>query len=172
MHTLDKHFRAMTGAIFKRHGFAQADVLSHWPEIIGAELAKTCVPERIRWPRPGELDSKRGATLSVKAYAGEALVVQYAVPQMLERLNSFLGHGAITSIKVSPGHLVRKPDEAPKPVAIVSPELLVRLSPISDDALQASLLHLGAAVSYKSTRSPLAKQARGLTPKTRVGNQT
>lgn len=157
MHTLDKHFRAITGAIFKSHGFAQADVLSHWPEIMGAELAKTCVPERIRWPRKGELSNSRGATLSVKAYAGEALTVQYAVPQMLERLNSFLGHGAIASIKISSSYSVRKPDAAPAPAASVSEALQAKLSPISDDALQASLLHLGAAVSSKSTRSPQVK---------------
>jgi hypothetical protein len=52
---------------------------------------------------------------------------------------------------------VRKPVEAAKPAAIVSPELLERLSPINDDALQASLLHLGAAVNFKHTRSPQAK---------------
>ena len=157
MQTLDKHFRAITGAIFKRHGFAQADVLSHWPEIMGAELAKTCIPERIRWPKPGELSNARGATLSVKAYAGEALTVQYAVPQMLEKLNSFLGHGAITSIKISSSYSARKPVEAPKPATVASPALRAKLSPISDDALQASLLHLGAAVNSRSPRSPQAK---------------
>ncbi len=157
MHTLDKHFRAITGAIFKRHGFAQADVLSHWPEIMGAELAKTCIPERIRWPRPGELANGRGATLSVKAYAGEALVVQYAVPKMLERLNSFLGHGAIATIKISQSPVMRKPDQPAKPDASVSPALRTRLAPIGDAALQASLLHLGAAVLSRPPRSPQAK---------------
>jgi hypothetical protein len=164
MQTLDKHFRALAGSIFQRHGFAQADVLSHWPEIMGPELARICLPERIRWPRAGELANSRGATLSVKAYAGEALTVQYAVPQMLERLNSFLGHGAITRIKIDTSFQVRPAKPAPRHETAVSPALLARLSPIADDDLQAALAKLGMAVNAKSQRSPQAKQARGLTP--------
>ena len=157
MHSLDKHFRSLTGGIFQRHGFAQADVLSHWPDIMGPELAKLCLPERIRWPQKGELGNHRGATLSVKAFAGEALSVQYAAPQMIEKLNSFLGHGAITKIKISPSYLVRKAKVRPQAVTEISTSLQQQLSTIRDDDLQLALLRLGTAMAYKSPVSPQAK---------------
>jgi hypothetical protein len=157
MQTLDKHFRSLTGTIFQKHGFAQADVLSHWRDIMGVELANLCMPERIRWPKAGDLSGGRGATLSVKAHAGEALTVQHAVPQMLERLNGFLGHGAITKIKITPGHSPRKPATPAKPDLPPSPRLLTSLAQIADQGLQAALLRLGTAVGGKSPRSPQVK---------------
>ena len=50
-----------------------------------------------------------------------------------------------------------EPDAAPKPAATVSPALQAQLAPISDTALQVSLLHLGAAVKSRSPTSPQVK---------------
>ena len=51
METLDKHFREITKAVFARYGFAHAELLRRWPEIVGSEMAQWCEPERIKYPR-------------------------------------------------------------------------------------------------------------------------
>jgi hypothetical protein len=156
METLDKHFRALAKASFEAHGFAAADLASHWPEIVGPELARLCRPEKIVWPRQG---GKAGATLHVLAAAGRSLDVQYQTPYLLERINTFLGHGAIGKIKLRAGTLAAAEPQTPK---LASPPL----DSETGDSLAAALARLGRAVQAEKTSSPQAEEARGHTPLT------
>jgi hypothetical protein len=153
METLDKHFRTLTQAVFKKHGFAQGDVTAHWPQIVGDTLAHLCVPERIRWPR-GE--DKQGGTLFLKAQAGRALDVQYASAAIIEKVNQFLGYQAIATIKVSAAHSIAAPAE--KPIATApTPEILAQIEPVADPVLKSALARLGAGVTAENARSPQPK---------------
>ena len=51
METLTKHFRELTRAAFARYGFAYAEVIARWPEVVGEDLARVSRPDRIRWPK-------------------------------------------------------------------------------------------------------------------------
>lgn len=144
METLNKHFQTLAGPVFAKHGFAQGQVLSHWPQIVGADLAAFCAPEKIRWPRG---TNAQGGTLVVKATAGHALDVEQSIPLILERISQFLGHGAVHSVKVQQSHSlpqVKKqvvaPPEAPDHIKAAT-------QAVADPDLQAALLRLGAAVS-------------------------
>ncbi len=165
METLNKHFQTIAGPVFAKHGFAQAEVLSRWAEIVGPDLAGVCRPERIRWPR-GE--NAKGGTLHVRAGAGRALDIQQSVPLILERISQFLGHGAVQAVKVQQDHSLA-PVAAKKAAPAEAPAAMrARLDGVSDPDLQAALLRLGAAVHSEaktlSPRSPQAQQASG-TPK-------
>ena len=37
---------------FPKQGFAATELITRWPEIVGAEIAAHSEPEKIRWPRP------------------------------------------------------------------------------------------------------------------------
>jgi hypothetical protein len=165
MHTIDKHFRNLTGAVFKKHGFAQGDVLSHWPQIAGDQLAAIARPERLRWPR-GE--NETGGTLFLAVAPGRTLDVQYAAPLLLERLNQFLGFQAITAIKTvqSAAFHAAQPVRKPAPPNISQADVAARLSPVADADLKAALTRLGAAVLSENPRSPQAQEADGTTPST------
>lgn len=157
METLDKHFRQLTQSVFQKHGFAQQDIVSHWPQIVGEGMASCCCPERIRWPRSSSDSAGErvaGGTLHLKAAAGRGLEVQHAVPLILERINQFLGYQAITAVKVVQGYEPAPGRTAKKPA---KPLPLKSIPEIDDPDLQAALQRLGAGVAASSPRSPQAK---------------
>lgn len=148
METINRYFRDLTKAAFARHGFAQIDVLGHWPEIVGPALAKACRPERIRWPRgEGEDRQKRGGTLLVEAAPGRALDIQHETPHMLERINGFFGYGAIAEIKIKQGRWSEPSPAAPRRwlPADAARALDRRAAEIPDEALRDAVKRLGRA---------------------------
>lgn len=156
METLDKHFRDLTRAVFARYGFAYAEVVARWPEIVGDQLAGVSRPERIRWPRSAEAGRKSGGTLIVSAAPGRALDLQYEVPRIIERINRFYGHGAIAAVKVTASQeLPRGPASDRPPIGkIIDSRVLER---IEDDPLKAALQRLGEAVASRAASSPQGK---------------
>jgi hypothetical protein len=155
MESLSKHFRVITRAAFARHGFAQADVVSNWNEIVGEELAAISSPERIRWPRgAGEEARKSGGTLIIRAAPGRALDLQYDASRITGRINSFFGYGAVTAIKVvqASGWLPQRPAAAlsgtPKPLDNHG------LEAIEDGQLKAALERLGQSIAQGTASAP------------------
>jgi hypothetical protein len=146
METLGKHFRNLTQAAFKSHGFAQADVLARWPEIVGDAIATVARPERIRWPRSAGGGQLQGGTLFVKAMAGRGLEVQQSVPLIIERINRFLGYGAIMAIKIQQSHeLPEMPPAKPAPAALSEAP-----QGIAEPELASALQRLGGGVHARS----------------------
>ena len=99
METLNKHFSLIAKAAFQRHGFASEQLAAQWSLIVGDAVASVATPDKIKWPTQGGAQ-KQGGTLTLKAKAGRALEVQYEIPRIIEKLNQFLGYGAISAIKV------------------------------------------------------------------------
>ncbi len=158
METLTKHFREITKAAFARHGFAQADLVSHWADIAGADLAAISAPERIKWPRgPGEEPQKSGGTLVIRAAPGRALDLQYEGPRLLARVNSFFGYGAVTHLKVTQGG--RLPAKAPRRALIDSanPVCDQQLGTLEDGPLKDALTRLARGIHGSRISSPQDK---------------
>ena len=157
METLTRHIRAITQAAFTRYGFAQGDVIAHWAEIVGADLAECSVPERIRWPKPaGPEAPPQGGTLVVRAAPGRALEIQYEASRIIARINSFFGYGAIAKLKVlSAAELMPQPRKA----GTGTSKTLCKqeLDTFSDDDLKAALERLGKGVAGASPSSPQGK---------------
>jgi hypothetical protein len=159
---LDKHFRQLTKGVFSRYGFAYADVLTQWSTIVGEDLGRVSVPERIRWPRTtgsagdGTMPNgaKRGGTMVLRVAEGRALEFQHLVPHIIERINGFYGYEAVVSLKILQGAVAApdRPEPAPAP-EIVAGALGTPGEAIEDEALRAALLRLGSAVSHRNTRS-------------------
>jgi hypothetical protein len=143
METLAKHFRNLTKPVFQKHGFAQAELLSRWADIAGTDIAAAARPERIRWPKGSEA-AKQGGTLHLIAKAGKALDIQYAVPTIIARINSYLGFNAITAVKVISSLELPTPPKPATPAASAP-----HFAGIDDGDLQAALGRLALAVSQK-----------------------
>lgn len=154
MESLSKYFREITRAAFARHGFAQADVITNWADIVGHDLAEVSAPDRIRWPRgAGEEAQKSGGTLVIRAAPGRALELQYEASRIIGRVNSFFGYGAIGRIKVTQAqdlaaHPRRRPRPEPRPLENQRLELL------EDGPLKAALERLGQGVAETRQSSP------------------
>jgi hypothetical protein len=155
METLDKHFRKLTAPVFQKHGFAQAELVARWPDIVGAQIANVARPEKIRWPRGA--DEKTGGILHLKVQAGRGLDVQYATHSILERVNRYLGYQAVQTLKILQTHEPIKTGKTKLTVLEPSPQILAQVSPVEDPDLQSALARLGAGVLAARQRSPQAK---------------
>lgn len=147
METLDKHFRELTRAAFARHGFAQAELIGRWPEIVGEELSRASEPERIKWPRGAEESARKaGGTLVIRAAPGRGLELQHDVPRIIERINQFHGYGAIDAIKIIQAATWNRHEPAPRPVP--AKKLCEQeLAAIDNAPLKAALERLGSGVA-------------------------
>jgi hypothetical protein len=161
---LDKHFRQLTKGVFSRYGFAYADVLTQWSAIVGEDLGRVSVPERIRWPRaagPVGDGRKVGGTMVLRVAEGRALEFQHLVPRILERINGFYGYDAVAALKIVQGAVAAPPGNGPKPSEIADEALGERVEAIQDERLRAALLRLGTAVSHRHpASSPSISPAR------------
>ena len=109
---LHKHFRAVAQKAFQRYGFAYAEILAHWREIAGEDLAAYSEPERIRWPRQPDNGKsgrgrKNGGTLVIRVTDGRAVELQHETARIVDRVNTYYGYEAITGVKTGPRALAQ-----------------------------------------------------------------
>lgn len=138
-----------------KFGFAESALLSHWTSIVGANLARYCVPVRLRFPA----GARRGGTLTVLVDGPAAVELQHDTPRILERVNTFLGYPAISVLKLQQGVMPPSPEPRRAPIRLDqgrTAEIADTVRPIADPALKASLTRLGEAIS----RAHLQRAAR------------
>jgi hypothetical protein len=105
--------------LMRKRGLARAELLSWWPDIVGAAYAGHTAPEKIRWPRDGG-----AGTLFVACDPALALQFSYEADRVRERLNGFFGYAAIGSVRIVQKRVVETPEEparAPVPAEIPQP---------------------------------------------------
>jgi hypothetical protein len=83
-------------AVFARQGFAAVDIVSHWEDIVGPELANRTEPMRLVWPRRDDPDSS--GTLTVRVEGAYALELQHLAPAVMERVNRYFGWACVGRI--------------------------------------------------------------------------
>lgn len=129
----------------RRRGFAEASVLSAWPQIVGPELAARARPVRIAFGR----DRRHGGVLHLHVAGSAALDIQHRVPQILERINGYFGFVAIARLKLLQAPLPPLPAPArPTPPLDPADRIRVELAvhEIGEPGLRAALKDLGLAV--------------------------
>ncbi|NNF80856.1 MAG: DUF721 domain-containing protein [Rhizobiales bacterium] len=159
---IGKHVDRLTRGAFGAHGFAYAQILTHWETIVGSELADFCQPERLRWPAGQERikhERRRlGGTLTVRVEGPAAIELQHESPHVIERLNSYYGYQAVTAIKIIQGPIDRGVEtETQRPVARLPQDLesglQQQVGQVDDEGLRQALIRLGrGAISAKAKR--------------------
>ena len=132
--------------IARKRGLARAELLSWWPEIVGAAYAGRTAPERIRWPRDG-----KAATLIVRCDPSLSLQFAHELDRVRERLNSYFGYPAVGAVRIVQHTIGTQRDVAPKP-AIERPIPAATESRIErvEGPLQDSLRALARSVLARS----------------------
>ena len=110
MRPIGDTLRDITKPLFRRFGFSNADLFTHWSHVVGAELAAMASPERILLQRSPR-DNRPCRTLLLRVAPEHALEVQHQTPHILQQLNSWYGYANISRIKI------RTQTPAPKPSA-------------------------------------------------------
>ena len=152
MKPIGKQFSKITRPVYARHGHAWAGVLANWSTIVGAQLADITVPEKISWPgrTHASKHQKLGGTLTLLVAYGRALEVQHMSVQIIERINTFFGYGAIGHIKIRQGKIEKQnaPDRAKLPPLTKEQKVGIdrQVEAINDQSLQNALSRLAQGV--------------------------
>lgn len=150
----------VAGRALGRRGFAEAGLITDWPEIVGADVARWLMPERLSFAR----GARAAGTLHLRVAGAVALEVQHAAPAIIERINGYLGYPAVARLALRQGPLParpravrRPPPEARLPQAQEA-TLAARLEPLPDGPLKEALAGLGRAIAQREcrTKAPLA----------------
>jgi len=133
---------------FARQGFASTGIVTHWPEIVGAEIADHCEPMRMIWPRRVHEDDPEPATLVLRVEGPVALEIQHLSGVILEKVNRFFGWRAVARIQIRQAPLKRPAKKTaprgPDPAEVA--RLAEGMTYIGDEGLRDALARLGASV--------------------------
>lgn len=136
---------------FAQRGFAASEIVTHWADIAGADIADHCEPVRIEWPRRREAADDDPATLVLRVEGPCAIEIQHQTAVIIARVNRFFGWPAIGRIALRQAPLTRRSTRTAPPA--LDPELIreemQRLSNIADEDLRGALGRLGAAVKRR-----------------------
>lgn len=152
-----------------KRGFAVVRLLTHWPEIVGDELARSCRPVKMSHGQGF------GATLVLLTTGALAPVISMRLPQIRDKVNACFGYNAVARIRLTqtagtgfaeaataftPGRTQshdREPDnQAPDPETIARAEAAI--AGIRDPAFREALGRL--AVQVLSRHEAAAARSR------------
>jgi len=139
---------------FKRQGFAAVDIISHWEDIVGPELAGRTEPLKLVWPR--REDPFSTGTLTVRVEGAYALELQHLAPVVIERVNRYFGWACVGRLAIRQGPVTRKarrPDLPVEPAAEAVAAVEESLGAFEDEGLKSALARLGAMVKGGVTRA-------------------
>ena len=71
-------------------GFAITRLLTHWPDVVGADLARSTRPVKVGYSK-----GSFGATLTLLVKPTDAPMVQMQLPRIKDRVNACYGYAAI-----------------------------------------------------------------------------
>lgn len=144
-------------AAFRRFGFVQSSIVTRWSEIVGAEHARVCRPEAIRFP-PGE---KAEGILDLVVVPAHAPLIQQLGEEIITRVNRFFGYRAVARIKLRQGRVPPPPERRPPPpppsLKPIPLELGDSLRDIGDPELRAVLESLARSLTESEASSPPTK---------------
>ena len=99
----------VTEKIYRKRGFASAGGLDNWPAIVGADLARHCMPERLG----GD------GTPRLRVDGPLATELKHLEPQILERIASYFGYRAVNRLSLIQGPLEKPQVEKSKPARVL-----------------------------------------------------
>ena len=138
----------MLGETFARQGFASTELVTRWPDIVGAEIADHCEPIRMQWPRSGSPEAPDPATLVLRVEGPAAIEIQHLSGVILERVNRFFGWRAAGRLALRQAPLTRRQPapHRPPPDPAATARIATNLTGVADEDLRLALARLGAAI--------------------------
>lgn len=100
---LARTVRSISEAALGKVGQSFATLVSHWQQIVGAELANKCLPIAMNFPR----GKNTHAVLHLATHSAFALELSHQSPVIIERINAFLGFSAIADLRFDHTMLAR-----------------------------------------------------------------
>lgn len=142
---------AATALALDSRGFASTQIITRWPEIVGDDLAAFALPVEIR----GGRQRADGATLVLQVASGAAAtLLQMKAPQLIERVNAFLGRRTVGRIEARQGPVPRFQRLRPAPPAPLQPAeeagIDQKIKNIVSPEVKSALHRLGLSVARRN----------------------
>ena len=136
-----------------KYGQGPGALQARWREIVGPEIAKRTEPVKLSKPRGGG-----PGALEIRVAGASAALIQHQAPEIVARVNLFLGAGAVNKLRIVQGPLRAMAADAAKPArrrtapldAAREAELSKGLEKAPDGPLKAALLSLGRGVMRRT----------------------
>lgn len=133
--------------VFARQGFTSCEIVTHWDDIVGAEIAALAEPVRMQWIRNRDPDESPPATLVVRVEGPAALEIQHMSGVIIERVNGYLGWHAVDRLSLRQAPLMRRRKPSRRRIdEAAAAALAAQMTGIADDSLRTALGRLGAAI--------------------------
>jgi hypothetical protein len=134
--------------LFERQGFTSREIVTHWDDIVGSEIAAVTEPIRMHWIRSRDPDESPPATLVLRVEGPAALEIQHLSGVVVERVNRYLGWQAVGRLALRQGPLTRRRGQPSRPKIDDSAVAAVaaQMTGITDERLRTALGQLGAAI--------------------------
>jgi hypothetical protein len=146
MRPIAAELAGLIGKPFGRRGFGEGSLIADWPAVVGQEVARHAIPLKLSFPR----GQRRDGSLTLRVRGAFAVELQHLTPQLLERINGYLGYRAISRLKFEQGLLPRaRPPGISQPAPLdpaAARDLARDLGRIEDPQLREALEGLGRAV--------------------------
>jgi hypothetical protein len=137
----------VVGETFTRQGFASAELVTRWTEIVGVEIAAHSEPIKIHWTRPADGEEREPGTLILRVEGPAAIEIQHLANVICERVNRFLGWRAVDRVGLRQAPLRRGERKTARGVdPAAAARIAESLSDIGDDDLRQALARLGASI--------------------------
>ena len=143
--------------VSETRGFAVTRLLTHWAEIVGADLAAITKPLKVGYNREG-----MGATLTLLTRAATAPQVQMQLPILQEKVNAVYGYKAIARITLT--------QTAPTGFSEGQVEFTVAPTakvPSPDPVILAQAIQVAQGVQNDKLRSALEEMAKNILSRTK-----
>ena len=146
----------------ERFGAGPESLQARWREIVGENLAARTEPVKLSRPRNGA-----GAVLELKVDGPAATLIQHQAPELLMRVNLFLGPGSVERLRIVQG-VVKRAAVAAGPAkaaqvrrrlaqpldAGLEAELVSGVASAPEGPLKTALIRLGREVLRRDLGSP------------------
>ncbi len=142
------------GDALSRQGFASIEIVTHWHDIVGDDLARRSEPTKLTWPRREDADSV--GVLQIRVEGAYALEVQHLQQVIIERVNRYFGWRCVGRIAIRQGPVAprRKRPTAPvEPAADAIKQTRSQLGTFEDDKLGHAVARLGTLIKERGKKS-------------------
>jgi hypothetical protein len=137
----------IVGETFTRQGFASAELVTRWPDIVGIEISAHSEPMKIQWTRPADGQEREPGTLVLRVEGPAAIEIQHLTDVICERVNRFLGWRAVARLALRQAPLRRGEPKMVRGFDLIATARVAEgLSDVADDDLKHALARLGSAI--------------------------
>jgi hypothetical protein len=142
--------------VLARRAGINTALLGSWEDIVGESFADCTRPEKIAWPRRGDLAEDGGhrpGVLTIACEGARALFLSHAQGELIARINGFFGYPAIGQIRIVQKPVSNAALRRPVPKKLQGEKarhLETLMDGIESDSLRRAIERLGTAVLSRS----------------------